>query len=595
VDDVPFGGSSNLSVGGAAPDIDPNDLARIEVLRGPQGTLYGASSIGGLLKFVTRDPSTDEFSGYATGTVNGVRNGDSLGVGVRAGANIPLGDDFAVRVSGFTRRDPGYIDDPVLGIEGLNETDVDGGRLSALWRPSSTISFRLNALIQHTTSDGSGHVNPDIGGDLQQSAPRGTGWFDKKLQAYSGLLNMKLGSADLTALSGYSINRFDNAEQLGAFTPASAGVLLTYLETKRATQEIRLSLPLGTKAEWLVGAFYNKEDSPSLYQAIDDVNPVTGAQLANEGTYTFPFFSKEYAAFTDLTYHFTDRFDVQIGGRQSRNTQDYVPSFAAGRWKSEDSSFTYLLTPRFKLSPDLMVYARLASGYRPGGPNTALTSPLTGPPQYDPDTTRNYEVGIKGVTFDHALSFDASVYYIDWKKFQILVFPPGQRAYYDNGGGAVSRGVEFSIDATPRRGMSVQASLSWNDAELTEDLPPNTAVGLDGDRLPYGSRLSGSLSIEQSFSITTNLMGTVGGSVSYVGDRKGVFTATGVPRETFPSYAQLDLRASARYDTWTWNVFLNNVTDKRGILGGGSGGSDFPGAYWLIQPRTLGMSVSKTL
>jgi outer membrane receptor protein involved in Fe transport len=138
VDDVPYGSSTFLGGGGGTvmPDIDPADLARIEVLRGPQGTLYGASSMGGLLKFVTVDPSTDGVSGRIEGGINSVYNGAELGYGARGSVNVPLGDVLAVRVSAFSRQDPGYVDNVQSGQRGVNKTDVDGGRLSALWRPS---------------------------------------------------------------------------------------------------------------------------------------------------------------------------------------------------------------------------------------------------------------------------------------------------------------------------------------------------------------------------------------------------------------------------------------------------------------------------
>src|SRR6202012_4446346 len=116
IDDVPFGASNALGGGQVIPDFDPGDLARVEVLRGPQGTLYGASSMGGLLKFVTVDPSTDGVSGRVEAGVSDVSHGAELGYNVRGSINVPLSDTFAMRASAFTREDPGYVDNPVLGI-----------------------------------------------------------------------------------------------------------------------------------------------------------------------------------------------------------------------------------------------------------------------------------------------------------------------------------------------------------------------------------------------------------------------------------------------------------------------------------------------
>ena len=140
IDDVPFGGSTAQGGGQVMPDIDPGDLARVEVLRGPQGTLYGASSMGGLLKFVTIDPSTDAVSGRVQAGVSDVHNAGQPGYSVRASVNVPLNDTLAMSASAFTRVDPGYIDNPVYHLDGVNETKVMGGRLALLWLPSDVVT-----------------------------------------------------------------------------------------------------------------------------------------------------------------------------------------------------------------------------------------------------------------------------------------------------------------------------------------------------------------------------------------------------------------------------------------------------------------------
>jgi iron complex outermembrane recepter protein len=132
VDDVPFGPSTYLGGGLVYPDFDPGDLNRVEVLRGPQGTLYGASSLGGLIKYVTVDPSMDRFGGKVRAGLTHVADGDDLGYDVRGSANIPLSDTLALLASGFTREDPGYIDNPVLGAEDINKAETVGGRLAAM-------------------------------------------------------------------------------------------------------------------------------------------------------------------------------------------------------------------------------------------------------------------------------------------------------------------------------------------------------------------------------------------------------------------------------------------------------------------------------
>jgi iron complex outermembrane recepter protein len=264
--------------------------------------------------------------------------------------------------------------------------------------------------------------------------------------------------------------------------------------------------------------------------------------------------------------------------------------------KTKVNAFTYLVTPRLKISPDLMVYARFASGYRAGGPNT-LATVFQVPGSFAPDKTQNYEIGFKGNALGEALSFDASLYYIDWKNIQLQVNDPvtGQ-GYVANASKAKSEGVELSIDAKPLDGMTIDAWIVWNEAVLTEDVPTISATfGNSGDRLPYASRFSGNVSLRQEFPLTGQVTGYAGASVTYVGDRVGEFASIyATPeRQIYPAYAQTDLRGGAKYDFWKFNLFVNNLADKRGQLSGGIGFTP-ANAFTYIQPRTVGLSVEKS-
>jgi iron complex outermembrane receptor protein len=588
VDDLPYGASTNLGGGTLAPDIDPSELSRIEVLRGPQGTLYGASSMGGLLKYVTVDPSTERFSGRIQAGVNSLRGS----------VNLPLDDRLAVRASGFVRQDAGYIDDPSHSLDGVNRGTASGGRVSALWQPSPDISLKLGALLQNSHVRGSAFIDVQPGlGDLQQIALPDSGWSKKQSQVYSGTLNANFGSVTLTAVTGYSVNRFRDVLDLSDLFGTAASRTEDNRTTK-FTQEVRLSGSVGPSIDWLIGGFYNFEKS-AYRQATFLNNAATGASTSQLSSANFPSTFKEYAGFADVTFHLSDRFDVQIGARQSGNRQTYQHTliFNGGslvnpRTITKDHPFTYLLTPRFKLSDDVMVYARLASGYRPGAFN--LFGSLNGfPAANKADKTQNYEVGIKGDFFDHALSIDASVYYIDWKDIQVSIIDfATQSERYVNGSGAKSQGIELSFQAKPLNGLSITGYAAVNDAKLTRSLPAGSPVaGVSGDRLPFSSRFSGNLSIDQSFPISAEIEGFIGGSVSYVSDRKGVFVAA-PPRATLPEYAKFDLLAGARSGGWTANLFVNNVTDKRGVLSGGAG-TAFPNSFIYVQPRTFGISIAK--
>jgi iron complex outermembrane recepter protein len=238
----------------------------------------------------------------------------------------------------------------------------------------------------------------------------------------------------------------------------------------------------------------------------------------------------------------------------------------------------------------------LASGYRPGGPNSeamAYGLPLT----FGSDKTQNYEIGTKGDFIDHTFSFDASLYYISWKDIQLSLTNPYGDEYIANGSEAKSQGAELSVESKPVTGLTIGAWVAWNDSELTKAFPPTSAAyGVPGNRLPYSSRFSGSVSLEQDFPLTSRLTGFVGGALSYVGDREGIFTSPPPaipPRQVFPAYAKTDLRAGAKYESWTVNFFVNNVADKRAVLSGGIGNAINPAAFQYIQPRLVGLNVVK--
>ena len=553
-----------------------------------------------------------------------VYNGAELGYNVRGSINVPLTDTLAIRASGFTREDPGYIDNPVLHIDGINREQVSGARLAALWKPDDSVSLKLSAMFQDTQQDGSSDVNFGPGlGDLQQNYPPGVGGYNQQDQAYSAILTAHFGGFDLTSLTGYNIHEFNDSWD---FTPYFAGLTQTYspataplgdtpVTVKQAihkvSQEIRLSGSAGQRFDWLVGTFFTHEDTTRNEHILAE-DQASGAIVGEWADWIAPYVYQESAAFADFTYHFTDRFDVQIGGREGHMTVTNKPETDLGLFdtvidkhtsplvdpeiSASANVFTYLVTPRFRISPDVMVYARFASGYQPGGPNTF--GEVGVPQSYSPDTTRNYELGVKGDFLDHTLSVDASVYYIQWRDIQISL-QNGVISYTGNGSGAKSEGVELSVTSRPLTGLAISSWVSYDDAVLTQDFGPNSPTyGISGDRLPNSSRWSGNFSVQQNFPVG-RATGFVGGTYSYVGDRLGLFQPVPTPptvappqRQYYPSYSVIDLRAGTQFESWTVALYGSNLADKRGLIGGGIGAYPFTG-FSYIRPRTIGVNLTK--
>jgi len=624
IDDVPFGASASPSFAAVVPDIDPGDLERIEVLRGPQGTLYGASSMGGLLKFVTIDPSVEEVSGRIQTGLNTVRTGET-GYSLRGSLNVPISDTLAVRASGFRLRDPGYIDNPLTGKNDVNRRDGKGGRAALLWQPSSDFSVRLSGLIQESFTAGSDVANLALGtrNDLQLSGIPGVNIYKQRIENYSAIATGNIGNIELKSITGSSYLKVVSAPDytapfLGGFFSDLAttffgvsGVAVYGANTaKRFSQEVRASIPLqifNLESTWLVGAMYNNEkaDDSSDFQAVDpDNGEIVGTLLTNG----LPSKYKETAFFSNLNLQITDQFDIQFGGRLAYIRQEgasvsrvgplvrifFDPNsdtFQTPTLKAKDNPFTYLISPRYKISPDVMVYARLASGYRPGGPNSNC-GVMGVPCQYSHDTTTNYEVGTKGKVLDGALSFDLSIYRIDWSDIQLgLTVPTTVLGYTANAGTARSEGVELSLEGRPLPGLTLSGWVAYNDARLVKALP-ETAGDLanlpEGSRLPMSSRWSGSISFNHDFDVGQDVRARVGGSASYVDDRIGGLALAPL---VYPSYVQADISAGIEYRTFRLDVYVNNVTDKRASLSGDPVSSSL---VTYSRPRTLGFTVTKS-
>ena len=329
----------------------------------------------------------------------------------------------------------------------------------------------------------------------------------------------------------------------------------------------------------------------------------------------FPSTYTEYSGFADLTVHFTNRFDVQFGGRESYNRQVYNETdkglFALFQFgadptiapteRTNDNSFTYLVTPRFRLSSDLMLYAKVASGLSARGHRTPMQISSILPVHYGPDKTTNYELGLKGETPDHKFSFDGSVYYtrLGRTSTDSWTDQTSGTLYFANGSGAKSEGVELAGQARPIEGLTIAAWVAWNDAKLTSRSTQHERCDWLVGRsavAPLSSRCSGNLSIEEAFP----LAGSVDGFARAAGELRGVtaraFSQTSnQPRLSLPSYMQTNLFAGLRSGSWTATIFATNVTDKRGILSTGYDGYGVPPTTSLatvyIQPRTVGGSL----
>ncbi|MDY6947459.1 MAG: TonB-dependent receptor, partial [Pseudomonadota bacterium] len=593
VDEVPFGSSTGLVNGGVlAGDFDAFDMQRIEVLRGPQGTLYGANSLAGVLKFATNPPSTEKFETRVRAGIESVEDGD-MGYSGTGMLNVPLSDSFAIRATGYYRELPGFIDSIGTGgsdrAEDINDSKSYGGRLSALFTPSDALSLRLTAMSQNISTDASSTVESDqdtldtlYGRPTQsQYVPE---FIDVDYRVYNAALDVDLGFATLTSSTSYneleSPFRTDVSFQ---FSPLIAGIVgpndfAQYQTTKydKFTQELRLASPSNDTFEWLVGAYYTKENGDIL-QHFEALTPGTLTPIPGQPQLGDTLLQSEYeeiAGFASGTIHFGERFDVTLGGRYSENDQvakqDAEGLLAGGavsypRATSTEDVFTYSVAPKLKFSDNASLYARVASGFRPGGPNVLPPGAPAGVPlSYKSDSLTSYEVGFKGESTARAYSIDLSVFHIDWEDIQLLT-QVNNFGVNVNGGGATSDGIEATFSARPIDALSLSLNAAYTDTELDDDTGPLVG-GNKADQLPFTPDLSVGVNADYEWTVGADASAYVGGSLRYLSDQSGAFdfdfrTANGRQRE-IASYEVLDLRTGVLFGRYSIELYAKNVTDS---------------------------------
>jgi outer membrane receptor protein involved in Fe transport len=619
IDESPFGSSSALLNGSIlSGDFDTWDLQRIEVLRGPQGTLYGANSEGGLLKFVTTPPKLGEFSGAAEVSGESIDHG-GLGADARALLNMPLGDKMALRVSGFDQDVAGFIQDPLRHKVDENDGHKYGGRASLLAQPIDSLTIRLTASSQESRYNDTPNVDSDpttykpTVGDLQQERlVNQPSSFQYK--NYNATINWDAGPFSILSTTTYGVlnsDLFNDATnvqiQPGVTYQTALGGLGATLDNlvdlKKFTQEVRVSSAANKFVDWQVGGYFTREQG-HLFQHLVGIDPSSGLPVPGLEVLEFAELDsiyKETSGFGNVTVHVLPQFDVEAGGRYSKNEQVATESLS-GLLATPPISFstpssghvwTYSVAPRWHIDADNMVYFRWATGFRPGGPNALPPgAPPSVPREYGADKTSNFELGLKSTLLEGRLSIDAAVFHVDWTNIQLLEIVDNN-GVNGNGGKAKSQGVEWTVAYMPLQGLTFQWTGAYTDAKLTTDAP--AVHGLTGDPLPYAPKYGTSLDGEYDWAAFSDFKYFVGGTWSYVGNRSTAFASdeTMTMQVKLPSYNTFGARLGIDNDKYRATLYLKNLGDSRGITDyGSSGAPNLNGSIAVIQPRTIGVTLS---
>ena len=589
LDEAIVTGENAQDGGGRQPDIRLFDIDRIEVLKGPQGTTFGSSSLSGTIRYITKKPEVDRFEGYVNGGLRTVKGGN-IGGQTEAALNIPVVKDrVAVRLSSYYLNEDGFIDN--IFRKGVNNDETYAGRAEVRFIVADGVTFDLMAMYQDTSTDGPAFYNRvDFDGNpISQNgffqADVTQNGFDDKLQIYNGTLKVvrDFGTFVATA-SDYrrrsTFNR-DASFALEAFAGLdrfTSGRSIITQPKKRELQsyEVRFASSWNSPFQVLVGAFYQGEDRffrSAILAANSDGNIIPNGMSFLDRNVTTNI--DQVAIFGELSVSVTDRLTVTGGFRWFDISIDEVANAVVGfgggpgsgvgpKLSSTDDDVISKFNISFQATDQLLMYAQRSEGFRSGGTNDQTAAEIANviiPSGFKSDSLKNYEIGVKDSAFDGRLSFDVAAFLINWTNIQLqdqatdgqLTFP-----FIGNGGGARIKGIEAGARVFPIEGLEFDATAAVTSAHLTKDNPVPSS-GMNGDRIPETPRVTLSFSAQYERDLGNEVTGRVGGDVFYVSGRNTELRPDNPLFVRLDSYTIVNLRAGVAWRSWSAMLNVNNV------------------------------------
>jgi outer membrane receptor protein involved in Fe transport/AcrR family transcriptional regulator len=683
------------------PDsIDPRivDIDRIEVLRGPQGTLYGARSMGGTVRLLTKQPDVSATTGRVHLGISDTSNASDQNYLFDGAINVPLGDSLAARAVGFYEKDAGFFKRtfcespadvaagicfpnssggaPVGSVDNIAELETYGGSVAMTWHATESLAITPRFMYQKAEYNGlpladifagggpAGYPAPPDAFALPELTPRSfeqrrffdiaEGGFDRWSLATLGI-RYDTGIGEIVSSTSYFDRRVEETEDqtdfiyanflavsliTGAPGTALPGSITEIKDYQRFVQEIRFASDLDGPLQFVVGGFYSDTHGRVPFAAkypaavipgfasgsgFDLVVDENGVPIFLNPDNPDEIFGSDYettikepAAFGELSYEFTDRLKATVGLRWyeiETTAGGFQEGFAFGGARGVDPEVTTKedgVNPKvqvdYKLTPEHMIYAMAAKGFRPGGIVPAVPlSPALGcdvalaqigvtPEQargYESDSLWNYELGAKTSWLENRLTVNAAVFFIDWKDIQQNVLLPCGFQFRANAGAAESKGFELELHARLTEGLDVSLGIGHQDAEITES--GATIPQLQpGDRVYQVPDWTGNASLFYTHSLGAALELTAGVDYAYVGDSVSANNTPFTPRVR-PSYDLLDARIGVGWDHFDVALVGRNLTDEHVNFGDNrSIAAETPGRPRLVtnQPRTLGLEFS---
>ena len=643
-DETPVTGPSGTTQnsGGNAPDLNLFDVQRVEVLRGPQGTLYGASSMAGTIRIIFNKPNYNSFEAATEDQVS-TTVGGSIGYFSRGMVNLPLVDDkVAIRVAGYYEQRPGWIDDTHFGTTNVNDSNDRGVRTLIGFKPDDATTLTTTLLYQKSGAENLQGWYPSVG--TYQTNSQVLLPFDQQTQLFNMTGDHKFGFATLTATASwykYSYTRAGDftpngileahtasacnayfattactATQMAAWTTHALGLVpvISYQPAFVRSQDYEVRLASDEEStpawlQWTVGSFFEKR-----FDHIDSdgvsVDPATGAlpfPLTLDSSRFVQTSERQTAGFGEVSVEPLADLTVTAGARYYNYDKDTSgqatlgnPIFAtvANQFTSVNTSasgFLKKVNISYKFDPRVMAYVTASEGFRPGGANNipGLPASLV---SYRADSLWNYEVGFKSSWFDNQLVFNAAVYDIEWNNMQTSArTADGLFSFITNAGKARSRGSEVDLTVAPMRGLTIRAGVGYDDARLTQDQSSSAVLvtattGREGDLIPNVPDWTASLGASYTWALNGAFNGVVSSDYDYTGRLQSTFQTTDPNYAEYGNFGSFNVRLGVENDKMGAYLFGQNVGNSVGntavLTSYGS-----PRLSYGIQPATYGINV----
>jgi iron complex outermembrane recepter protein len=615
VDDSP------ISINGFNPEFGLFDLERVEVLRGPQGTLYGAGSMAGAIRLVTRKPEMDTVEGSVETSVADIDHGGTS-YDMRAVVNVPLvANTAALRVSMYDDRFGGFIKNTTTGENNINRSDAVGGRVALRVLPTDSLTVDLSIW---------GHQSTDQGRGLDE-----TGNYTRAYQSPEGsnedytlsnlTLTQVLGWGSIVSVTSYMdmnmVNRW-NLDKIYTSTYPALGLsadgplasLADQTHLNDFTQEVRALSNDDGALKWLGGVYYHHRTRDYLNAFPDPGwDAYTGLPSADFGAPAdYPFWGiqnvhiDETALFGEATYKISD-FSLTGGLRafdwKERHWQ-YQSGFfnggatSNGMQNSKETGVNPKVNIGYTIDDNNEVYAQAAKGFRYGGINQVIPLNLCGAElaagnlnpstDYKPDTLWNYEIGNKSSFLDNSLTLNSSLYLIKWSDVQVRRGLNCGVNYVENAAGLTSKGAELELAWRPLASLKLTAGGSYTHSTLDSDVPDLSAHA--GDPSPFVPKTQFNTTAEYTFPIGTDMHAFVWGGWNYVGKRSTQFSPENSLYREMAAYNTLNLRGGVQWSTMEASLFVKNLNNSDGVIRQVSATPFYPDGAYRITPRTVGVS-----